>query len=176
MKKKLLLAALLVVLISLVVYQFGTSEELQGKLSPSTSLSTELTQPEALKILVVDGLGMEKLSTRATEECTFNNVSSEYSAYYITACKKGWITKEWAAPMRYANKDEISTAACKVYSVADYNPSTASYSDVVSGWSEYKCIEGLNLAGAFSTTSGTFGLSDTVTKAFMLYMTGHMAP
>ncbi len=176
MKKKLLLAGLLVVLLTMVAYQFGTGEELQGKFSPSTSLSTSLTQPEALKMLVEDALGKAKPSSRPTTACTFSSVSSEYSSYYITACEKGWISEEWADPTRYANKEEISTAACKVYSVADYSPSTASFTDVSSSSTYYKCIEGLNHVGAFSSTSGTFGLSDTVTKAFMLYMTGHMAP
>jgi hypothetical protein len=122
-----------------------------------------------VKLLVEDKLGMEKPTTRPSEDCTFSNITGteSYAPYYYTACNKGWISGDATIikvdPLGTYTKAEVSKLAYAVYSVADYSPSTASFTDVSSSSTYYKYIESLNHAGAFSSTSGTFGPDDTVT-------------
>lgn len=180
-KKKGLFSIAALLLLILVAYKLGAGEVLQGRFRvvPSTT-NLALTQAEALEMLVIDALGSEHLTNRGSTACPFSAFTGteSYASYYYTACEKGWISGNVLVgevdPMGYYTKAEISKIAYKAYSVVDYSPSSSSYSDVDFSSKYYKYIESLNHAGAYSTTSGTFGPNDTVTKAFMLYMTAHM--
>ncbi len=177
LQKKLALLAGGLFLVLLIAYQFRSGSNLQGKFT--TGLTSTLTKAEALKMLVDDVLDEEEELSIANT-CTFSKITGTewYATYYYTACSHGWISGDSFGykvdPTGAYTRAEVSELAYKIYSVAAYIPAPSSYSDVSPSSTYYKYIESLNHAGAYSSTSGTFGPDETVTKAFMLYMTGHM--